>query len=376
MAAILLFVLLVGLPFLLFMAGLVIVYYCCTSNPIPFRTLLRAMVGVEDWQGTAFDGTTGSDAYAVTKDDIRKGTIRRLCLGPMVVAHSTSDTTENAVGGDLSTLPRNHPGRVHWRNEGTSETCLVFSAPLDTLKAAPTCDSVGGLSTEDTNDANAGDSAMILRQELRRNGAPVEVNADASEMMLRQESLRAKIPKYLQQCKEEEIEEKGNDAEDDVESGKEGEAKSVEEDSNCSIEEMPPLESAEQLTDDPAGEPANETDSSARDRGTVCDICLLEFETGEAVAWSPNPACNHAYHEDCITDWLLRKPTCPSCRHNFIVVPAVLRPDNISSESSSDSDSNSNNTDWTIHANESRVGSTNQSDGIGDVELGTVGTGP
>jgi hypothetical protein len=377
MAAILLFVLLFGLPFLLFMAGLVIVYYCCTSNPIPFRTLLRAMVGVEDWQGAAFDGTTGGSTYSVTKEDIRKGTIRRLCLGPMMVVPGTPDTTEAVVGGDLSTLPRNHPGRVHWRNEGASETCLVFSAPLDNLKT--TSDGAGEFLAEDSNEINTDASAMILRHESLRHGAPVEVNdADASEMMLRQESLRAKVPKYLQQCDDENMEEKGNVTEDDVEAGKDGEAQSVEEDSNCSLGKMPQLESAEeQPADEPADDPANDTDSSVRDRGTVCDICLLEFETGEAVAWSPNPACNHAYHEDCITDWLLRKPTCPSCRHDFIAVPAVLGQNDSSSASSGVSVFGDSESDLAPSANESRAdGSINQTNPTGDVELGSVGTGP
>ena len=55
-----------------------------------------------------------------------------------------------------------------------------------------------------------------------------------------------------------------------------------------------------------------------RDRGTACDICLLEYRVGETVAWSPNLQCSHSYHEDCILDWLVRKPTCPNCRNNYL----------------------------------------------------------
>jgi hypothetical protein len=40
-----------------------------------------------------------------------------------------------------------------------------------------------------------------------------------------------------------------------------------------------------------------------RDRGTTCDICILEFEVGDEVAWSPNLHCSHSFHKDCILDW-------------------------------------------------------------------------
>ncbi|GAX22692.1 hypothetical protein FisN_4Hh196 [Fistulifera solaris] len=59
-------------------------------------------------------------------------------------------------------------------------------------------------------------------------------------------------------------------------------------------------------------------DDSEWTREAACDICLLEYEPGDVVAWSHNPACNHAYHEDCVADWLVRSLTCPSCRQDFI----------------------------------------------------------
>lgn len=58
-------------------------------------------------------------------------------------------------------------------------------------------------------------------------------------------------------------------------------------------------------------------ESDVRDRHTVCDICLLEYEVGDEVAWSPNMKCTHTYHKDCVLDWLVRKPSCPNCRHDF-----------------------------------------------------------
>lgn len=61
-------------------------------------------------------------------------------------------------------------------------------------------------------------------------------------------------------------------------------------------------------------------EDDARDPGTACDICILEFEVGDEVAWSPNLNCSHAFHKDCILDWLVRKPTCPNCRQDYVNV--------------------------------------------------------
>jgi hypothetical protein len=44
-------------------------------------------------------------------------------------------------------------------------------------------------------------------------------------------------------------------------------------------------------------------ESEIRDRNTACDICLLEYEIGDKVAWSPNLSCSHTYHNDCVLDW-------------------------------------------------------------------------
>jgi hypothetical protein len=54
---------------------------------------------------------------------------------------------------------------------------------------------------------------------------------------------------------------------------------------------------------------------------TTCDICLLDYEVGEEVAWSTNEGCIHAFHKECIVDWLLRNPKCPLCRRDYVVEP-------------------------------------------------------
>eukprot|EP00586_Coscinodiscus_wailesii_P000389 CAMPEP_0172487304 /NCGR_PEP_ID=MMETSP1066-20121228/16333_1 /TAXON_ID=671091 /ORGANISM="Coscinodiscus wailesii, Strain CCMP2513" /LENGTH=479 /DNA_ID=CAMNT_0013253837 /DNA_START=365 /DNA_END=1804 /DNA_ORIENTATION=+ len=50
-----------------------------------------------------------------------------------------------------------------------------------------------------------------------------------------------------------------------------------------------------------------------------CYICLCEYEVGDEVSWSRNPQCEHAFHKECITRWLLDRDDCPCCRNKFIL---------------------------------------------------------
>ncbi|GKY94525.1 hypothetical protein MPSEU_000418200 [Mayamaea pseudoterrestris] len=65
--------------------------------------------------------------------------------------------------------------------------------------------------------------------------------------------------------------------------------------------------------------------STSRHDEIICDICLGEYEEGDVVAWSKNVLCKHAFHLECISDWLIRRPTCPSCRQDYIDIPASLK---------------------------------------------------
>mmetsp|Transcript_2978 Transcript_2978/g.4274 ORF Transcript_2978/g.4274 Transcript_2978/m.4274 type:complete len:390 (-) Transcript_2978:99-1268(-) len=63
--------------------------------------------------------------------------------------------------------------------------------------------------------------------------------------------------------------------------------------------------------------------------GTMCSICLAEFESGDIVATSSAIApasppavtevttCPHIFHEECIKDWLKRNNSCPLCKLQF-----------------------------------------------------------
>jgi uncharacterized protein YnzC (UPF0291/DUF896 family) len=52
-----------------------------------------------------------------------------------------------------------------------------------------------------------------------------------------------------------------------------------------------------------------------------CAICLEEYSVGSKLVWSSNPQCQHAFHSDCLMNWLLFErgsPICPCCRQKFV----------------------------------------------------------
>lgn len=54
----------------------------------------------------------------------------------------------------------------------------------------------------------------------------------------------------------------------------------------------------------------------------ACAICLCPYEVHDEVTWSPEVACLHAFHKDCIVSWLAKKSQhlCPCCRQSFCQV--------------------------------------------------------
>ena len=46
-----------------------------------------------------------------------------------------------------------------------------------------------------------------------------------------------------------------------------------------------------------------------------CAICLDLFQKGDVVKVL---RCNHEYHEHCLHDWCVVRPTCPLCRMSML----------------------------------------------------------
>ena len=60
-----------------------------------------------------------------------------------------------------------------------------------------------------------------------------------------------------------------------------------------------------------------------------CAICLCPYDVDDAVVWSSNQACKHAFHEDCMVDWLTKMQNgtpCPCCRQEFTDLESSARP--------------------------------------------------
>jgi hypothetical protein len=51
----------------------------------------------------------------------------------------------------------------------------------------------------------------------------------------------------------------------------------------------------------------------------TCPICIETYKSGDDIVWSKNEGCFHAYHLECIEDWLMDKDDCPMCRRNYLV---------------------------------------------------------
>lgn len=59
-----------------------------------------------------------------------------------------------------------------------------------------------------------------------------------------------------------------------------------------------------------------------------CAICLGDYDVGDQVVWSSNQECPHAFHQECILDWLIKmQPAtpCPCCRQEFTDWQQVAR---------------------------------------------------
>ncbi|XP_026456699.1 RING-H2 finger protein ATL39-like [Papaver somniferum] len=47
-----------------------------------------------------------------------------------------------------------------------------------------------------------------------------------------------------------------------------------------------------------------------------CSVCLSEYENEDMLRFLP---CRHAFHTECIDEWLVSRTTCPYCRSDLLV---------------------------------------------------------
>lgn len=69
-----------------------------------------------------------------------------------------------------------------------------------------------------------------------------------------------------------------------------------------------------------------------------CAVCLSNYDVGDVVVWSPNQTCQHAFHHECILEWLVKMykqrgiemiqhNACPCCRQEFAILPEQQQPE-------------------------------------------------
>ena len=54
-----------------------------------------------------------------------------------------------------------------------------------------------------------------------------------------------------------------------------------------------------------------------------CAICLCDYEKGDIIVTSCNGECPHAFHHECLVEWLVKMQDdapCPCCRRSFVDV--------------------------------------------------------
>lgn len=67
--------------------------------------------------------------------------------------------------------------------------------------------------------------------------------------------------------------------------------------------------------------------SSGRTIPNQCAICLCDYEKGDTVVVSCNKLCPHAFHQECIVEWLAKMQEgtpCPCCRRTFVELDEYL----------------------------------------------------
>lgn len=87
------------------------------------------------------------------------------------------------------------------------------------------------------------------------------------------------------------------------------------------------------------GSSSSSSQPSRRRVPNCCAICLGQYEVNETVVWScchtntnmngtSSTGCNHAFHHDCMIDWLIKVrdgTPCPCCRQEFTDLPILPR---------------------------------------------------
>mmetsp|Transcript_27462 Transcript_27462/g.61006 ORF Transcript_27462/g.61006 Transcript_27462/m.61006 type:complete len:780 (+) Transcript_27462:228-2567(+) len=69
-----------------------------------------------------------------------------------------------------------------------------------------------------------------------------------------------------------------------------------------------------------------------------CSICLCAYEPGDDICWSCNTRCTHAFHVECMSEWLQNHNDCPQCRREYLKSDAECSAEEEEEEKEEDAD--------------------------------------
>jgi hypothetical protein len=257
------------------------IYYCLMEDPIPLSVLLRYMFSPEDPEDTA----EYPNIYNLTQQ-------RPVIQSKLIIRRvlQIDDIVDDDTKKELL-YPRRHPFPIQ---VSTDHKCLHFSEPLVTIEEnedgnnTATADKGGG------NNNSSSPPPQRPIESLPHYQRPYTITDE-------EEQASSSLPTRQQQRVADNHDHNVENPPDTTRTNGPEQLRAIDDDNH-------------EVDDDDYFGIHHDT----RDRGTACDICLLDYQVGDDVAWSPNLDCSHAFHNDCILDWLVRKPTCPNCRHDFL----------------------------------------------------------
>ena len=332
-------------PTLILIAVSICLYYTCVEDPIPFPALLRSMLAPDP----ASDEHHPHEQRQRQRPVIRsKLIVRRL---ERVEENSTASTSSSKQSHHKKDQ-RRRSGPIEIVTE--SHKCLYFSEPLLPPSPVPEEEESSDVDVDHddvANDFDTNTTTAVVTSSQRQDPLSLRSTVAAGlPLQVLDEAETTSDPNSLAQEEEDDddpiINNDGNatdpgEDDDSIVDLELGNPSNILSDDSATAR-PPPLDEGESdskvedlekqqepVSVSPKGQhtAAKEEEEedidyfgieAQRDRGTACDICLLEYRVGETVAWSPNLQCSHSYHEDCILDWLVRKPTCPNCRNNYL----------------------------------------------------------
>lgn len=315
------------LPGMAFLAISVALYYCCTRNPVPLRVLLQAMLFDENDLGENAAGNPLHSAVPpLSKKDISDALLLRRCTA---VCHSKTPHQQK-LEAPLTVV--------------TDNFTLCFSEPISEVT-----NNVVTAVDDDDDDDDCGREDFVAPRSLMEVDDSDPVGGDEEEGLEMTVTVATSVGGGNGIADRQRRVPPTTDEESlppsDV-SNHEQQQPSLTQDALMSIPipksggenavQSAPKNDHENNNSNGDISDSNSSDLHQHERGTACDICLLRYRSGHVVAWSRNPACSHAFHIDCITDWLqhCRNNSCPNCRRDYLYLTATKRKSKLNAASS------------------------------------------